>query len=302
MKNNRIKNVIRLLAASLCLAPLASRAQELLLHYDFNTPSADKKILDVSLQGREGKIAGSTAGWGVSGSGVSGKAGDHAFQNTALPTMGANSGGYAAYVNGTPPLDGLSSFTISMWFKTDTGQSLGNSARLFQTSSGLMLAATAAGQVNMYRDSTDLTKVTTSHATLASENEWVFVAITYTYENTLGTMSIYTGSSAKEGGVSLVGFRTTDHLSGLVSLSGIYFGSSSNGSRSFDGCFDDIRIYGVTSGRDGALLGDALNEIRLQGISQIPESSNMTACIGVVLLLLFGAKVCHRHLRYRSHG
>ncbi|EIP98352.1 hypothetical protein OpiT1DRAFT_02808 [Opitutaceae bacterium TAV1] len=294
MKNeyNINKILIRILSASLCLVPLGARAQTLLLHYDFNQPVVDGTVPDRSGNNRDGTLAGS-ATWGADKTGVSGAAGDHAFDNTAS-TMGLNTaptgGGRVGY---TQSLDSLTSFTISMWFKTDGAQPLASSARLFDASNGFLLAGTSNGKLSFNYSGTVLAANATSDPILAAQDEWVFVAVTWDGSVAgQSTVKIYAGSSAQT--VSLVASGTSATIVGAQSLAALSFGATGSLGRAFDGWLDDIRVYGETSGASGALSAEALDAIRLADLSQIPEPATSATVAGGVALLVLAMCACRR--------
>lgn len=289
---------ITAIANALCislLAPVAVQAQaQQLLYYNFNSPLANKQIVDNSGNNHTGRIAGADANFSQNRAGVSGNAGDYAFYNQNT-TMGG-SGGNAGYVDGS--LSGLTSFTITMWFKTNGNTDLGSSARLFDITGDnqVLLAGVGAGNVNVFAGSSDLTR-TAANPILSATDEWVFVAVSYSYSGSVGTWSIYAGSDSRSDSVELVGARSSGNISGPLDFENIYFGSTANGSRAFNGWLDDIRIYGAASGSTGALTKEELDVIRLEALNQIPESSSTVLWIGAAALSMLALQRIRRRQR-----
>ncbi|MDR1282641.1 MAG: LamG domain-containing protein [Opitutaceae bacterium] len=284
----RILPAVLCLPAALCLVPTGLRAQSLLLHYDFNQPVANGTVVtDTSGNGRNGTLAGS-AKWGADKTGVSGMAGDHAFDNTAS-IMGDNNdpatGGALRYGQS---MENLTSFTISMWFRTDGTQPLANSARLFDSLSEFLLAGTGDGKASFNLAGAVLAANPDANPVLAlaAQNEWVFIAVTWAdgAPGQQSTAKIYAGASAQA--VSLVASGTSA-TTGPASLTSLSFGANWWLKRPVDGWLDDIRVYGETSGAAGALSLETLDTIRLAGLNQIPEpATSATVAGGGALLAL----------------
>ncbi|RRJ95106.1 LamG domain-containing protein [Opitutaceae bacterium TAV4] len=273
----KTKTLLCLLPLLTTFVPVVVRAQSgPLIRYDFASVTGDL-IEDVSGNNRSGSLIG-TGVQGADKTGVSGQTGDRAFNNTAS-TMGYNTvptggGGVSA-----PSLGNLSSFTVTLWFKTDGKQPLKNSARLFDASNRFVLAGLASGRValtyNLGSGNSGTLIDVTDTTTLANQDpSWVFIALTYDGTSTTGldNVKIYAGSASES--VKLIGSNSSVSITGIQNLPTLYFGvNGPAGGRAFDGWLDDIRVYGNASTGAGALSIEALDAVRLQSI---PESA-MTA-------------------------
>lgn len=264
-----------LVIAGLGLAAISLPAQTLLLRYDFST-FVDGVVKDGSGNNHDGQITG-LGTWGADQTGVTGLAGDRAFNNTAsiMGSTSANTGGAVV----APALGNMTSFTISLWFKTDGAQFLTGSARLFDMGT-LLLAGVGSGKVSLNAGATVLAANGTADTSIAAQNSWVFIAVTYdgTSATGLNNIKIYAGSAT--GAVTLVATNTSSSLTGAQSLAATYFGANAVLGRAFDGWLDDIRVYGDASGAAGALSETELNAVRLAGATGIPEPSSAAVIAG----------------------
>lgn len=271
-----------LLTAAIAVSAIASAnltAQPLLLYYDFNSVADHtvNTVTDASGNNNTGTIGG-FATWGADKSGVSGKSGDYAFDNTATSGMaGANGGVISAPAFNTA----LTSFTVSMWFKTD--EVLSGSARLFNTGQGFLLAGTDDGKLSFNgrkngESSGSSQMIAVTNDIFKTQNEWIFVAVTY--DGTGSTSSVakmYVGTATT--GVIEIGSVTSTATFGAKSLGSLFFGATSASvTNAFDGWLDDIRLYGATSGASGALTLEQLEAIRLSA-APIPEPASATAVL-----------------------
>lgn len=299
MKNNIQKtpprrHVTCLLAVALITWLISTPSQaELLLHYNFNGITQENVAPDVSGNNNNGAVLGGSGAWGANQTGVSGKLGDRAFDNTKS-TMGSALADTTGGAIIAPAMGNLTSFTISMWFKTDGNQSISGSARLFDANGMLLAGAHQNGVASFQMNNKEIAQNwAATNSILTTQNEWVFIAVTYNGESTtgLGNVNIYVGSANDS--VVLVASNTVA-ITGAQSLVTTYFGSTSTYGRAFDGWLDDIRIYGDTTGDSGALLIEALDEVRLAGLNQIPEPASMALISSVVVMLVFGTLVWSR--------
>jgi len=296
--NNRILPVLLQLCAVFTLASSAHAV--LLFDLDFNSysnPGTNNRVQSTGAAGgtfelRRSTTAGSAASLltttanGVGG-GVSGRADDQSFNETAATGMGTGYTGPVAYnvANTMSGVAAQTSVTIAAWFKTDSTTSI-TSARLFETGNISMNSA-ASGEITF---SVNGANSVLSSAAYGATQEWVFVAATFDGSIASGNnVNFYIGGLDRE--VSLVSSARMNQsnwagLPALTSGGGIRIGNVGNNTRPFDGYLDNVQLYGETSGGGGALGRDQLELLRL---SQIPEPSTSAALVlggvGTMLLL-----------------
>ncbi|MFA6960816.1 MAG: PEP-CTERM sorting domain-containing protein [Opitutaceae bacterium] len=232
---------------------------------------------------------------GTAGSGLTGLAGDIAFDNTASAGMGSASGasgGGGGVIgdidSGSTGSDWLTSFTVQGWYYSSV--QMGGAARILDKTSGstssfLLRGATTNGQMNLTVDNLSVDSGTGYTAT----GQWVFFAASYDGSLTSNNVKFYVGDTTTS--VSLVSTGTVN--SGLVSnnvVSMVLGNSSHNPSladannRPFDGLLDDIRLYGSASDSTGVLSLATLEAIRTSDISAVPEPSTYALLFGSVSL------------------
>jgi hypothetical protein len=231
---------------------------------------------------------------GTAGSGLTGLAGDIAFDNTASAGMGTASGasgGGSGVIGdidtGSTGSDWLTSFTVQGWYYSSV--QIGGAARIFDKTSGssssfMVRGATTAGQMNLTVDNLSLDSATGYTAT----GTWVFFAVTYDGSLTSNNVTFYVGDTATS--VSVVSTGTVN--SGPVSnnpLSLVLGNTTGNPSpaannRPFDGLLDNIRLYGSASDSTGVLSLATLEAIRTSDISAVPEPSTYALLFGSVSL------------------
>jgi hypothetical protein len=210
---------------------------------------------------------------GSAGSGVSGQAGDLAFDNSASTAMGTSGTGGSANGGNISALNGLSSFTLQGWFNT-SGSGTVSGARLFEKNEGagndLSLQYSrnvASGQLAIYLGTPTQTAITGVSsgidATLGTSNSWVFFAVTYDGTLAENNVKFYTGTTSS--GVTQVGAALTLNSgalnasnSGALALGNV----ASGGNRPWQGLLDNMRIYGATSGNGGVLTLPQLETLR----------------------------------------
>ncbi|AHF89981.1 anchor protein [Opitutaceae bacterium TAV5] len=274
------------MATSLLTFASTPASAELLLHFDFNSINGNA-VPDVSGHANNGELKGTAAGK-AAGAGVSGTSGDYAFNNSDS-TFGSGTANTGGGVLVTTGLGNLTSFTVTMWYKADSVMPASNSARIFDlngTPGGGdqgSLSLTPAGQLN------GLGKTSEANEILKSSAEWVFVA--FAFNGTDKTVRFYTGTSDASAPLVSLGGSTVTNTSLNFGGSGalLTFGSNTAYGRALDGWLDGIRVYGATSGASGALDASAIAQIRLDGLSSIPEPSTCVMLAG--LLAIAGAIV-----------
>ncbi|HWL54318.1 MAG TPA: LamG-like jellyroll fold domain-containing protein [Chthoniobacteraceae bacterium] len=305
MKHLRLPRSLSTAAVIFFLAAAASSASGQLLEFRFNdsgTTTANAGSSTDTGAFLDGPTATPTAVdlHGASGSGVSGLAGDLAFDNTG--TTWQTSGSSRLKVEASTALNGLTSFTLSGWYKTSetTGwaaarlfskNTTGNALELyFSTGSkaggaGLNLALATPGQTTSTSVSSGLS------ADLGLADQWVFFAVSYDGTLTEDNIRFYYGSTTTE--VTLLTVGTLN--AGTLAASPFDLNIGNNVSnRPWDGYLDNIRLFGATSGGGGA-LGMAQLESWRQ-VDVIPEAST-------ALLLMTGLTMlmARHHFRGRRN-
>lgn len=218
--------------------------------------------------------------YSASGLGVSGLAGDMAFDNTASTGMGRDdSGGRAESSANFANLGTVQSFTIQGWYKADA---IGDGAKLFEMTGGtvITLATNAADRLSLSLPNNF--SQSAASTIYASSDTWVFFGVTYDGTLTSNNVKYYAGTVGSA--VSLVS-TTTLNLGALsVGFASLAIGNSYNSnSRPFDGLMDDFRFFDSTTGADGALGLAQLEELRM---SAIPEPSSAILFLGAGLSAL----------------
>lgn len=282
--------------ACVAFAPLAVNAQladNLLVFYEFNEQS-NTVALDSSGNNRNGTIvvhAQESAGnYGINGVGVSGRAGDHAFNNTA-GTMAARGG--AVQYQGNLGL--LSSVTLTLWYKTaDASTDAKALTRLFYTGGGATnydLRFNDEDSMSFLKRAPEAGANFGSDSILNSGGEWVFLAMTYVQTASGDNLHLYAGTTEAE--ARLVSSAAVDW--GAIDLAGtsgatLLFGNVSNLGRAFDGWLDNVRLYGTQTGSDGALDLSAIRAVQTADLA-IPEPSTYALIgAGVALAITFFAR------------
>ncbi|AHF89499.1 anchor protein [Opitutaceae bacterium TAV5] len=231
--------------------------------------------------------------------GVSGKAGDYAFNNTTATRMGgsgaingsgAGYGGVAILTNGAASLNGMNSFTIAGWYNTAGDTAPGNYARLieigsagvwFQTGAGLQLSASIGGSAG--------SKLASADTRLFQANTWTFFA--FTYDGDTGLVSLYAGTrdSGQLEFIDSVALANRGVVSTVTNQSLSLGNSGGNDQqRPFQGLLDNFRLWGETTGSGGALTQQQLQQIMTADITgpAIPEPAAAAVLSGTLLLAL----------------
>ncbi|MDR1280326.1 MAG: cell wall anchor protein [Opitutaceae bacterium] len=253
--------------ASLVLVTTSARA-ELLFRYDFNTPETS-----ATLSG--------TAQAGAAGTGLSGAPADKALDNTA-GTMSRSGGG--AYYEGAPGT--LASFTVTLWFKTDGGQTMG-ATRLFDNGTQLLGfdgGDIASSQQLTFNSGSSKLGVW-STPLLAVSGEWIFVAISYDGNSGSDNLTFYVGTKGSEEQPGSLSSHTVSADHGSIDWGGsvvtLMFGANTSNGRSLDGWIDNIRFYGSANDATGALDSSAIAGIWTSDMTAaVPEPAVWTWLAG----------------------
>jgi hypothetical protein len=242
--------------------------------------------------------------YGANQSGVSGLAGDYAFDNSGSSRMGgsgavnggsAGYGGMAQVANGSNLLDGATSFTLQGWYNgasTPTNYArlieIGTLGVWFQVDSGVTKLQSSA-RINTTNSTAQV--IASTDASLFQAGVWTFFAVTY--DGISGTANLYGGTDSTA--VSLL--ATSTFLTGVVATGSnqaltIANSTGNSNQRPFDGLLDDFRIWGDATGSAAALSLAQLEAVRLADIthSAIPEPSAFALLAGLGVLTAVAAR------------
>ena len=215
--------------------------------------------------------------------GVSGLAGDRAFDNTASSRMGKgdsspNAGGIANQSD-SDAIDKLASFTLQGWFKTLPETTIGGFARLFDNHNDsispqggfeLYGGRNANGAVDPGKLSLVVNggQASTTTAAYPEQNTWVFFAVSYDGTLTTNNVKFYKGTETSQ--VILVNTLTLNKGTVNDEPTGLGLGNrdrrpsipTQGRDRPFDGFLDNLRIFGATTGKGGVLSLSELEALR----------------------------------------
>jgi hypothetical protein len=254
----------------------------LLLHYEFNDASTSTtKAVDSSGNRLNGSFEQQGVGAAAAlqtGSGVSGRPGDYAYDGTAAAGMGDLSIGANAgriKYSGAGFNSSYESITICGWFKTESAP-VSNSVRLL----------VAVGTENLFifenvgaglRFQIGSGYVDSGAGTYTNAGTWMFIAVTYDSTVPAGrdNLKFWIGDAnglALVKSAELTGAGAWDGLGATPDVSignrhGTLQGKHFN--RPFDGYIDDFRIYGERSGSGGALTEQELDKVRASALGQV---------------------------------
>lgn len=289
--------LIALSLASLGLLATASNAQAQILAYEYRFNDSGTTTAGT------GSYATTAGMWngnlvaadmhGPAGSGVTGAAGDIAFDNTSSTGFAAN-GGAVSVGNTVGALDSMHSFTLSGWYKISavTTGAYGNSALYFKSTN----STDATGRIYLYSERNaagdgrlrlvldESSFVDSSYSSvLGGVDEWVFFAVTYDGSKTASNVNFYTGTTTAN--VSLVGTTSLNlGTTGKSNTATMLLGNNSTRSAAFDGWMDNMRIHkneaGAGNEGTGALTIEQLNTLRQ--VDAIPEPSVVMLGVPVV--------------------
>lgn len=304
---------IALLAAG--LAGIASlHAQSLLYEFNFNNPAqgtsssstaptaSTANFTNYVSEGSGDRVP--TNLHGANQSGVSGLAGDYAFDNSGSTRMGgsgalnganAGYGGMAQVTNGSNLLNNATSFTVQGWYNGATAPT--NYARLieigtlgiwFQTDGGVTTLQMSA-RINTTGSTAQI--IGTTSSSMLQANTWTFFA--FTYDGVSGAANLYGGTDSSSVALLATATFTTGVLATGTNQA-LTIGNSTGNSnqRPFDGLLDDFRVWGEAEGSGGALNLAQLEAVRLADISNtaIPEPSAFAALAGLGALAFTAAR------------
>lgn len=296
---------ITLCAALLAAIAVTTQAQTLLYQWNFDNATGTDATWTSALSGGSGTGGnlinlGTTPGLSSpAGSGLSGAAADLGL---VQPAFGVNSGVAGGLLG---DLTGVTTFTVSAWFKLGANLSGGTlNARIFDISSfingdgnrlyfalntgtnlqfGVNLASTGPvlGSQGPGSGQNGAFSSTLGNGTLSGmTNNWLFVAGSY---NTAlnGTVNLFVGSQSVSasliGSLTNVGNIAWDNSTDYAYIANRASQGATNGNRALPGNIDDVRLY------SGA--GDVAF---IQGVQGVPEPGTATL-IGLGGLLAIAA-------------
>ncbi|MDP0496264.1 MAG: LamG-like jellyroll fold domain-containing protein [Verrucomicrobiota bacterium JB024] len=236
--------------------------------------------------------------FGSSTSGVSGQAGDYAFDNSistemggsgAINGTGAGYGGLGLASGTATGFNGLTSFTISGWYKANSLPS--NYARLIEigsssTSTSVLFQGNSGSSATNLRLGTNVGGATANlevnNAMLLAVDSWVFFA--FAVDGVNGTITLYAGTDS----AAVTQLGSADITAGTVYVGGdsLAIGNSmgSGNQRPFDGLMDNVRVWGSSTDASGALSLSTLESVRSGDV--IPEPSTYAGLFGAAVVCL----------------
>ena len=230
--------------------------------------------------------------------GVSGLAGDRAFNNSASSSMGSPGPGGRADQNDNNNIDAFKSFTLQGWFKTDGTEVITNAARIIDntsTAAGYLLLGTNGKPTNAATGAPGELQLNVNNANVVSQNwyndagSWVYFAVSYDGTLAAGNVNFYKGTIGSpvtlEETLSLATGSVADDTNGVT-----VGGRTGLNDRPFDGFLDDLRIFGSKTDDSGVLSLGQLEQVRqadiLNQAINVPEPGTLwLLALGTAALL-----------------
>lgn len=282
----------RAIASLLVLSPAISLPAATLLHeFTFDDPANGTTTASTGTLGGSAIFTNNSSTavdlHGANKSGVSGKTGDYAFDNTSS-TAGTTPSNIMSFDGAV--FNGLTSFTVAGWFNVGSTGVHVNGGRILEAP-GLTIRFRNASEVAILLQGNSelfLSKTTYTNLGMHTLDEWLFFAVTYDSE--AQQFKLYTGN--KTSGV--LNEVITQAMTGVVSSSATktYIGNNTAMNRALVGLMDNYRIWGPDSNQTTDTSTGALSQAVLQGImnadiagSNIPEPATTMAFIGAAVLL-----------------
>lgn len=295
LMNTLHKTFLLVIATGLPFMQGNLHAQTLILDYDFNqvtgggttAPSTGGTTTSLSLYNSAGTL---TNLHGAAGSGVSGTAGDLAFDNAASTGMGSGGTGGRAQSGNISAINSLQSFTLTGWFKTGSTTAIGANAFLINnqssTNDGFRLYSNSSGYLALNVNGAAVTS--SGASTYAATEAWVFFAVTYDGTLSSNNVKFYIGNTSTAVGLNVT--RSLAQGTASTNSGGFALGNVlSSNIRPFDGYLDNISVYGSQTDGSGVLSLAQLESVRQADL--VPEPANL-AFLGCSAGLL--AAICRR--------
>lgn len=267
---NKIKTVSRLVVLLGFLVGLGAEAA-MLVQFDFNGGS----LTNSGTLGGVAAIVTNGVYHPVPGPGVAGQG----IDNTSIAGMGTTSGRVSLPDDNN--LDGLMSFTVAGWYRSDT--IISNNARLVsKRTTGASPTGTAGfdlygttGQLALHvgnNTTGGYSSVFSGANTFTNVNDWVFFAASYDGTLAANNVVFYRGLISS-GAVTVATLATGTLNYGQVGSNsgGLNIGAFNNGTAGFDGFLDSIRVYGSPTDASGVLTFAQLQQLATGDV--IPEPS-----------------------------
>ncbi|HWL52141.1 MAG TPA: LamG domain-containing protein [Chthoniobacteraceae bacterium] len=270
------------------LIPLLSAgamAQTLILEYRFNETgtTAASTGTDTTGLGLYKNTSTLEDLHGGPGSGVSGAAGDRAFQN--IRTEGPVTGGAARSASTVASINQLTSFTLTGWFHTGTASMIPSGARLISfdnATGGVSLWADGSGNLTLTIGGS---YVTSTGAMYSATDSWQFFAVTYDGTLASNNVSFYVGTTAEES-LSTPLLRSLDKGTVGTTDRALTLGNRVGNDRPFGGALDNIRIFGSKTDASGVLSASQIESYR--AVDVIPEPASVAFVISGAVVLSLG--------------
>lgn len=232
--------------------------------------------------------------------GVSGLAGDFAFDNTV--SSGIIGAAHAQHAADVDSIDALAAFTLAGWFRLPTSatESLGRQAAIIENGpvsvldepAGYRLRGGAAANSGTLELRVNRDQIIESSNAYSEIGDWVYFAVSYDGNASSSNVKFYKGTTTTP--VSLVDTLSLDAgpvlqdaiplTLGVTQTSGLTLGS-------FNGLLDNVRIYGQVESLS------TLEAARRNDVLGVPEPSSFVL-VGIGIALLHQ----HRRRSFRRAG
>lgn len=275
-----------------------SHAQALL--YEFNPVStstaATSTGTNTSATASLKNLSGTAANlYDADGSGVSGLPGDRAINVSAGLLQLAHSASSTA-------LDGLTSFTLAGWYKTNSGLAGGN--RLFDYTSGtngIILfgdgsTGAATSQLSLQVNGTNIAISDGSYT--ANNGEWVFFAVSVNLTAGNKTATFYQGTATSlatsiTATINTTNLNNTSSITAPASAALLNIGNSGGFNRAVNGSLDNMAVFQT------ALTEAEVRAFQIRGAPQlVPEPATNALALATAAATLASLAA----LRRRHHG
>jgi hypothetical protein len=207
--------------------------------------------------------------------------------------LSTGAAGYADESASVGSINGLGAFTVSLWINlqaspsandrllSSLSSSLGIDLRISTNKSATISASSFSLTLQVNGASASSTAYTTNYRDVSANNQWVFIAATYDGTNARffdgGATTGATSSALGQGIIPLTG-----GTAGIVGTSSsFYIGATpaTVNDRTPPALIDSVNIY-------SSVLSDTqIEQVRLNGISAIPEPANIASLMAALALM-----------------